>query len=109
MEQRHYQSLEASEAVSDASEDLEPRVLERHAPGSQQATKITHIPSDLKSLIEERLKAFPSYEYDHDDGDSGDNYGNTGDAPIYLGPRQLPCHTIYIGQWLNKQRHGKGQ
>jgi len=31
-EERNYQSLEVSEAISDVSEDLEPRIMEKHAP-----------------------------------------------------------------------------
>lgn len=102
-EERFYQSLDYSDVQSDFSEQCDPNLIMQHGPSSDTAVKISHIPEDLKQLIDERLGSVPTFIFDDDadylnSGIEDPEFQQYSNGPILLGPRQLPCHTIYIGQ-----------
>lgn len=99
--EERYSNMEHSETFSEFSEQVNPKDLENHAPDKDYGVKIKEIPEDLKIVIDERMMDVSTFEFDQDD--------QIVNEAILLGPRQLPSHAIYIGQWLNKMRNGRGQ
>lgn len=94
-------NLDNSETFSEFSEVVNPKDLEVHCPDNDYAVKIKEIPEDLKIVIDDRMMDVSTFEFDQDD--------EIVNEAILIGPRQLPSHAIYIGQWLNKMRNGRGQ
>ena len=93
--------FEYSDVFSEFSDKVNARELEEHAPCSPDAVKIREIPEDLKVMIDDRMMDVSTFEFDQDNDIVG--------KAILLGPRQLPSHAIYIGQWYDKMRNGRGQ
>ena len=75
-----------------------------HLPDPDFAPKIKHVPIELVNILEKNSEGLDRFVYDENQilTQSDENLP-------FLGPRQLPDQSIYIGNWKNKKRHGRGQ
>ena len=86
---------------SDLSEIEDSGDLEMHGPNPSVAVKIKTFPIHLESRLETLSKAQHKFDFNADN--------EMVDKSIFLGLRQFDNQSIYLGQWFQKKRNGRGQ
>ena len=81
------------------NDDMEAKLL--HEPDPKYASKINVIPEKLSTKIELLLREIDRFEYDADN--------DMVEKAIFLGARRLINNSIYVGQWFDRLRNGRGQ
>ena len=81
------------------NDDMEAKLL--HEPDPKYASKINVIPEKLSTKIELLLREIDRFEYDADN--------DMVEKAIFLGARRLINNSIYVGQWFERLRNGRGQ
>lgn len=83
------------------SEVMNSEEEEKHGPSKTVATKLKSFPVQLSQKLESLARDQSKFEYRNDN--------EMVDKAIFLGLRQFDNQSIYIGQWYEKKRNGRGQ
>lgn len=75
----------------------------QHGPSEQLAIKIRGLPAHLNEKLNRLAKNYPKFDF------SAEHDNAMVDKAIFLGMRQFENQSIYIGQWFEKKRNGRGQ
>ena len=105
-------SLEKVHVISgskDLNDDLQLSEVDnsleeaKHGPSDNLAIKIRALPMHLSAKLDRLAKNYPKFDF------ASENDNDMVDKAIFLGMRQFENQCIYIGQWYEKKRNGRGQ
>lgn len=84
--------------LSEAEDSAE---LARHGPPASVAVKIRGIPPSLETRMEALARSQNKFDFNQDN--------QMVDKAVFLGLRQFSNQSVYLGQWYQQQRNGRGQ
>jgi hypothetical protein len=103
LQSRTYHENLSKDAIDDLqlSEYENSHDLVKHGPPPSIAAKIKSIPVHLESRMEALARVQHKFDFNHDN--------QMVDKAIFLGLRQFENQSIYLGQWFQQKRNGRGQ